>query len=49
LSIAVLLTLAQGVSFSGGVGSWVGHTGPVARGVLVLLVLFSLLSWAIII
>jgi biopolymer transport protein TolQ len=49
LSIALLLTLAQGASFSGGVGSWVGHTGPVARGVLVLLVLFSLLSWAIII
>ena len=49
MSIALPLTLAQGASFSGGVGSWVGHTGPVARGVLVLLVLFSLLSWAIII
>ncbi len=49
MSIALPLTLAQGASFSDGVGSWVGHTGPVARGVLVLLVLFSLLSWAIII
>jgi biopolymer transport protein TolQ len=49
LPIALPLTLAQGASFSGGFGGWVGHTGPVARGVLVLLVLFSLLSWAIII
>ncbi len=49
MPIAPLLTLAQSASFSGGFGGWVGHTGPVARGVLVLLVLFSLLSWAIII
>jgi biopolymer transport protein TolQ len=34
--------------FGGGVGGWIGHTGPVARGVLLLLILFSLLSWAII-
>jgi len=36
-------------AFGGGVGSWIGHTGPVAKGVLLLLILFSLLSWAIII
>jgi biopolymer transport protein TolQ len=49
LLIAPLLIQAQGASFEGGFGGWVGHTGPVARGVLVLLVLFSLVSWAIII
>ena len=40
--------LAQGASFSGGLRGWLGSTGPVARGVLILLVLFSFVSWAII-
>jgi biopolymer transport protein TolQ len=40
--------LAQAGSFSGGVGGLVGHTGPVAKAVLVILILFSLISWAII-
>jgi biopolymer transport protein TolQ len=48
LPIPQILIQAQATSFSGGFGGWVGHTGPVARGVLLLLVLFSLLSWAII-
>ncbi len=39
---------AQG-AFRGGLESWIGQTGPVAKGVLVLLIVFSLLSWAIII
>jgi biopolymer transport protein TolQ len=42
------MTVAQ-ATFSGGFGGWVGHTGAVARMVLVLLVVFSLVSWAIII
>ena len=42
------LVQAQG-TFSGGFEGWVGQTGPVAKGVLVLLVVFSLLSWSIII
>jgi biopolymer transport protein TolQ len=42
------LIQAQG-AFGGGVAGWVGHTGPVAKAVLALLVLFSLISWAIII
>jgi biopolymer transport protein TolQ len=48
LSLLVALILAQGASFSGGLQGWLGSTGPVARGVLVLLVIFSLVSWAII-
>jgi biopolymer transport protein TolQ len=43
------LILAQGASFSGGLGGWVGHTGMMARAVLALLVLFSIVSWAIIV
>jgi len=43
-----LQILGQGSAFSGGLGTWVGHTGPVGRGVLVLLVVFSVISWAII-
>jgi biopolymer transport protein TolQ len=44
------VVLAQGTSaFSGGIGGYLGHVGPVAVGVLLLLVLFSLVSWAIII
>ena len=44
------VALAQGTqAFSGGFGSYLAHVGPVATGVLVLLVVFSLVSWAIII
>ncbi len=39
---------AQG-AFGGGISSWIAQTGPVAKGVLLLLVVFSLMSWAIII
>jgi biopolymer transport protein TolQ len=50
VSFAPPLILAQAAStFSGGLGGWVGHTGPVAKAVLALLVVFSLVSWAIII
>ena len=42
--------LGQGsTAFSGGIGGYLGHVGPVAAGVLVLLMLFSLVSWAIIV
>lgn len=41
--------LAQTTAFSGGVGSLVAQSGPVAKFVLFLLLLFSLVSWAIII
>jgi len=34
--------------FSGGPAGLIAHAGPVARGVLVLLLVFSLISWAII-
>lgn len=43
------LILAQSATFSGGLGGWVGHTGPMARAVLLLLVIFSIVSWAIIV
>jgi biopolymer transport protein TolQ len=46
--VLLALVQAQG-TFSGGFEGWVGQTGPVAKGVLVLLVVFSLLSWSIII
>jgi biopolymer transport protein TolQ len=49
LPIPSLLILGQSAAFSGGLGGWVGHTGPVARAVLVLLVIFSVISWAIIV
>jgi biopolymer transport protein TolQ len=35
--------------FSGGVGGFLSHVGPVAMGVLILLGIFSFISWAIII
>lgn len=35
--------------FSGGVGGFLSHMGPVAYGVLILLGIFSFISWAIII
>jgi biopolymer transport protein TolQ len=41
--------LAQTSGFSGGVGGLVARSGPVAKFVLVLLVIFSLISWGIII
>jgi biopolymer transport protein TolQ len=49
LPIPSLFILGQSAAFSGGLGGWVGHTGPVARAVLVLLVIFSIVSWAIIV
>ncbi len=42
------LLLAQG-AFSGGIGGYLGHVGPIAALVLVVLGIFSLVSWAIII
>ena len=47
--ILSLPLLAQTSGFSGGVGGLVARSGPVAKFVLVLLVLFSLISWGIII
>ena len=45
-----MVVLGQGsTAFSGGVAGYLGHVGPIAAGVLVLLVVFSLVSWAIII
>jgi biopolymer transport protein TolQ len=43
------LIWAQSDATFTGFGSWIGHTGLVAKGVLALLVVFSLISWAIII
>jgi biopolymer transport protein TolQ len=43
-----LLALTQEPAFSGGVAGLIASSGPVARFVLVLLLVFSLLSWAII-
>jgi biopolymer transport protein TolQ len=47
--ILSLPLLAQTSGFSGGVGGLVARSGPVAKFVLVLLIIFSLISWAIII
>ena len=41
--------LAQTTAFSGGVGGLIAQSGPIPRAVLVLLLIFSLVSWAIII
>ena len=46
--IAALLTQAPSTAFSGGVGELLARSGAVARGVLLILLIFSLLSWAII-
>ncbi len=46
--LAPVLAQAQTGAFSSGVTGLLAHTGWVARGVLVILLLFSLLSWAII-
>jgi biopolymer transport protein TolQ len=43
------LLLAPTEPFGGGIAGLLGHVGMVARGVLVLLAVFSLVSWAIII
>jgi len=43
-----LLAQAQTPAFSGGVAGLIAHSGWVARSVLLLLLVFSLVSWAII-
>jgi biopolymer transport protein TolQ len=48
LNFLPLLAQAQPAAFSGGVAGLVAHSGWVARTVLVILLLFSLVSWAII-
>jgi len=51
----VILLLAQAAgaeatttAFSGGIAGLIAHSGPVARAVLLVLLVFSLVSWAII-
>ena len=44
-----LLAQAQPQAFEGGIAGLIAHSGPVPRAVLVLLLVFSLVSWAIII
>jgi biopolymer transport protein TolQ len=44
----VLVIVAQSGAFSGGISHLVGRSGIVAKGVLLILLLFSLISWAII-
>jgi biopolymer transport protein TolQ len=48
LLLAPLLAQAQTTAFSGGVTGLVAHSGWTARAVLVILLVFSLISWAII-
>jgi biopolymer transport protein TolQ len=48
LIILPVLAQAQTQAFSGGLASLLAHSGWMARSVLVLLLVFSLLSWAII-
>ena len=48
LLLPPLLAQAQTSAFSGGVAGLIAHSGWVARVVLVILLIFSLLSWAII-
>jgi biopolymer transport protein TolQ len=48
LILLPLLAQAQPQAFSGGVAGLIEHAGWVARSVLVILLLFSLISWAII-
>jgi biopolymer transport protein TolQ len=48
-SYDALLLAQASTAFSGGVAGSLSHIGPTARLVLVVLVLFSLVSWAIII
>jgi biopolymer transport protein TolQ len=47
--LSALPALAQTTAFSGGVGSLIAQSGLVARVVLVMLLIFSLVSWSIII
>jgi biopolymer transport protein TolQ len=49
LLIAPLLAQAQAEAFSGGVAGLLAHAGWVARVVLAILLIFSLVSWAIIV
>ena len=49
MASTALVILAQAPAFSGGVQGLLGHVGWVAGGVLVLLLLFSLVSWGIIV
>ena len=46
--LAPLLAQAQTEAFSGGVAGLLAHAGWVARAVLVILLIFSLVSWSII-
>jgi biopolymer transport protein TolQ len=48
LASSALFILAQSTAFSGGIRGLLSHISGVAIGVLVLLALFSLVSWAII-
>jgi biopolymer transport protein TolQ len=48
MSLSPAVILAQAGGFSGGATGLIGRAGPVAKIVLVLLVLFSVVSWAII-
>jgi biopolymer transport protein TolQ len=48
LILLPVLAQAQPQAFSGGVAGLIAHAGWVARTVLVILLLFSLISWAII-
>ena len=48
LPLLSLLAQAQPAAFSGGVARLIATSGPMAQSVLALLLLFSLLSWAII-
>jgi biopolymer transport protein TolQ len=48
LASTALFILAQSTAFSGGMLGLLGHVSGVAMGVLVLLAVFSLVSWAII-
>jgi biopolymer transport protein TolQ len=49
LLLAFLLAQAQPEAFAGGVSGLIAHSGWVARSVLVTLLIFSLVSWAIIV
>jgi len=48
LPILPLLAQAQPQAFEGGIAGLIAQSGPVPRAVLVLLLVFSLVSWAII-
>ena len=48
MTLLPVLAQAQPKAFAGGVAGLIAHSGWVARSVLVILLLFSLISWAII-